>query len=124
MAKNTWGGGHLVDSGGADNLSATFTSQTITLDANDGLSLEVMIDQTVEGTKTAVGTISVEMSNSGINWIAVPISGANTTIAVTSGTDLKVLLSLTTVARFARFLFTRTSGNAICDVYTYVNRTR
>lgn len=122
---NQLGGGHLVASGGADNLGATFTSKVVAIESASGVGFEVKVDNTVLGSKDAAGTYSFEISNSMINWIPLVLSSGATTVAVAAATDNTDFLDLGEInARYIRFSYTRSGGNGVCDVYCYVRRVR
>lgn len=120
---NQFGAGYIVQSGGADNLSADLTSKIVNIEGSEGVGVEIKLDNTVLGTKTAAGNIEIQVSNSGVNWTAVELSSGLTYIAASAGVDVSAFCDLNGLnAKFLRIFYDRTSGNGVLDVWTYVRR--
>lgn len=118
---SSFGYGHIVASGGSQNLSASFQTKPIAIGGAQGIGVEIHVENS--SPNDAVGTWAVQISNSGENWTSVDLSGGGSTVALASGTDLDEFLDLTDLnAAFGRIVYTRTSGNGIADVYVHVRR--
>jgi len=108
----------LIDSSGADNLSADVTSAVVSLDRVRGLGVEAHVDNTVNGTKTATGKLYFQVSNSQVNWNDISLSNGLTYLDVTSGNDADAHENFTDLeAEYFRVFYDRTSGDGILDVY-------
>lgn len=112
--------GILVD----ETLSANFNMEKVHLAATRIFSFQIHIDNT-----NLVGSLGVEVSNDGDNWIAaswskVDPSDSTSSIlvsseAVTSGTDVDLFIRGVDVpATYFRVTWTHTSGSGKLSVFT------
>lgn len=93
-------------------LEASVTTEGFLCGQKHKLSIQCVISNT-----DAVGTLAIQASNDGSNWVAVPFEDENgaiqTTLTVSSGTDVNHIFRLPEAneAQY-RIVYTRTSGGS------------
>ena len=93
-------------------LEASVTTSGFIVGQKHKLSIQAIIANT-----DAVGTLAIEGSNDGTNWVTVGFKDetdtAQTTLTVASGTDVNHVFSINdAVLAQYRVVYTRTSGSA------------
>lgn len=83
--------------------TATVTGRGINLEGAHRFSIHLVVTST-----DAAGSVAVQVSNDGDNWVALTFEDGSTTITVSGNTN--ALRDAVTHARFARAVYTRTGG--------------
>ena len=104
------------------DLSATVTSEGFVIGQDSKVSVHAVISNT-----NAVGTLGLESSNDGSNWVAVAFEDENgvtqTTLAVASGVDTNHMFIMPAFAdNHLRYVYTSTSGAATGNFYALKKR--
>ena len=96
----------------AQSLNSSFYTDAVNLEKAKGCSFQVEI--TADGNQ--IGTLAVEVSNDGDNWVTKPMYNASTgavssTVAISTTTQYSLMFELNnTSARLARLAWVSTSG--------------
>lgn len=96
------------------SMGATFTSKVLDITSSWVVGLEFF----ASSADSHVGTITVEISNSGDNWVTATFADGTTSISAAASTELKQFRDMYGLgARYMRIVYTRTSGTGSLYVY-------
>lgn len=95
----------------AQSLGASFNGGSIDLLTFDKLCLQLVW---VGNAGSAIGTFGIEVSNDASTWVAMTISPA----VAPASNDSAGVIDIETGARYARLIYTRTSGTGTVTVKT------
>lgn len=124
--------GKLVDSGGSNNMGADLYSSGVAADIQDVDGLAVLslerskcagVQILVGGAGNAVGSIYLQQSMDGINWVNIVFLDGSDYISVASGVAVNAFVDLADLGgKFLRVFWDWTSGNDKLDVFAQVKQ--
>jgi len=110
-AKNLWPGGHIIEDGDA---SASITSKVV--DISGATHCGVQLYSAAAGTRA--GTVAIQESIDGENWVAITFADDTTSITVTASTLLNELKNLAGLGGlYLRVVYTSSSGTGTLQCY-------